>query len=360
MGIVLPGPIYDLVAPGHPFLLPPNPGDTPVNIGVTAALIAAADRIHKESLRQWQEYNNLHAALKDKLAAAVDPIYLQSIRNRRSAFTTVTLREMFQHLFDTYSQLDGMQIHNNRLRLHDPWDPSGRLEDLISHLEDVQELATDANRPIPNTDLVDAGFTSVFTCGLYDDECKTWESRPAADHTWPNFKAHFLQAQATLIRRQSRSTSNSGYTANAATQEMEDLVGRLVATNENYITTSRQEYASFAANTQQSSAAAQQRTTADFSKLFLELQALRTESQALRTEVVALKAGRPARTGRRPPADTRTRRTNYTPHDSYCWSHGFEIAATHNSSTCRQTLPGHRREATKDNMLGGSTLGQHT
>jgi hypothetical protein len=121
-------------------------------------------------LREWNEYNNLHNALKAKLVASVNPVYLQSIRNRRTAFGTSTLREMFQHLFNTYAQLDSIQ-------LHDAWDPAGRLEDLYSHLEDVQELATDANRPIPNADLIDAAYTTIYTCGLYDDECKTWEAK---------------------------------------------------------------------------------------------------------------------------------------------------------------------------------------
>jgi hypothetical protein len=352
MGIVLPGPIYDLVAPGHPFLLPPNPGETPVIVGATAALISAAERQHREALRQWQEYNNLHEALKDKLEAAIAPIYLQSIRNRRSAFTQVTLREMFQHLFDTYSNLDSLQIHKNKMRLNEEWDPSGRLEDLISHLEDVQELSTDAHRPIPNSDLVDAGLHCVYGSGLYDVEYATWEARPTAEHTWPNFKSHFLQAQAILTRRQTRTASSAGYTANAATQELEDLVGRLVANNENHNTTARQDYAAFAATSQQSSITAQQRSEDAMAKMALQL-------QALQTEVGALRAARPPRAGRRPPADTR-RRPAYRPHDSYCWSHGFEVGPTHNSSTCRQTLPGHKREATKDNMLGGSTLGQST
>jgi hypothetical protein len=351
MGIVLPAPIYDLVAPGTPFTLPQNPGQTPALAGNTAALIAQAERRHKESLRQWYEYNSLHEALKDKLAESVDPIYLQGIRMRRNIFAQVSLREMFLHLFNNYSQLDGMQIHKNRQRLYEPWDPSSRIEDLIGHLEDVQELATDAGRPIPDTDVVDASYSSIYTCGLYDDECKTWEARPDADRTWSNFKRHFLEAQTVLTRRRSRSTRKSGYTANAATGEMEDLVGRLVATNESYINTSRQDYAAFAANTQQRSADAQQRSVDDFSRLFRELQDLKTEVTSLRAAQPS-----PSRAGRRSQPDSRRRTVSQN--DSYCWTHGFEVAPTHNSGNCRTTLPGHRTDATKDNMLGGSTLGQ--
>lgn len=37
----------------------------------------------------------------------------------------------------------------------------------------------------------------------------------------------------------------------------------------------------------------------------------------------------------------------------YCWSHGLTPNNTHNSKTCTSRQPGHRDEATVDNMLGG-------
>jgi hypothetical protein len=211
VGIVLPGPLYNLEVPGTPFLLPVNPGALPaIPTDANIAVISATERLHEESLRQWQEYSNLHAALKVKLEASVNPIYLQSICHRYKRFAQTTLLEIFQHLFDTYAPLDEAQVKANRLRLHDPWDPSGRLEDLICHLKDVQDMATeanlasDANRPILDMDLIAAAFSTIFSCGLYDFECKTWEARPAVECTWPNFKNHFLLAQTTLHRRNAR------------------------------------------------------------------------------------------------------------------------------------------------------------
>jgi hypothetical protein len=207
--------------------------------------------------------------------------------------------------------MNSIQASANRLRLHDPWDPSGRVEDLISHLEDVQELAADANQPIPDSHLVGAAFTNMFYCGLYDGECKAWEVRPADELTWPNFKTHFLEAQATLHRRRSRSTS-----------KIAALVGQLVAYNENYITTSRQECTSFVANNQK--------------KILQELQNMKTELAAIK-----FAPAKPQRV--------------FEKHDGYCWTHGFKVSKLHNSSTCKNTRPGHKQEATKDNMLGGST-----
>jgi hypothetical protein len=38
---------------------------------------------------------------------------------------------------------------------------------------------------------------------------------------------------------------------------------------------------------------------------------------------------------------------------AYCWYHGYGNNASHSSKTFTNPLPGHRTEATVDNMLGG-------
>ena len=43
---------------------------------------------------------------------------------------------------------------------------------------------------------------------------------------------------------------------------------------------------------------------------------------------------------------------------SYCWSHGYHVAANHNSKNCRNKKPGHQDEATRDNPMNGSTYGK--
>jgi hypothetical protein len=40
----------------------------------------------------------------------------------------------------------------------------------------------------------------------------------------------------------------------------------------------------------------------------------------------------------------------------YCWSHGYGSNTNHTSSTCTNPQPGHRMEATVDNMLGGCCI----
>jgi hypothetical protein len=41
---------------------------------------------------------------------------------------------------------------------------------------------------------------------------------------------------------------------------------------------------------------------------------------------------------------------------SYCWSHGLSHNTTHTSATCSFPQPGHQKEATVANMMGGCCI----
>jgi predicted RNase H-like nuclease (RuvC/YqgF family) len=46
------------------------------------------------------------------------------------------------------------------------------------------------------------------------------------------------------------------------------------------------------------------------------------------------------------------------PRTNYCWSHGFAVGVKHTSETCRMPKDGHQKAATRDNTMGGSTIGK--
>ena len=55
----------------------------------------------------------------------------------------------------------------------------------------------------------------VFKIGLYFEDCKAWNARPAAACTWDNFKTHFQTAQR-LLCDQLRTTKQAGFHSNLA------------------------------------------------------------------------------------------------------------------------------------------------
>jgi hypothetical protein len=86
-------------------------------------------------------------------------------------------------------------------------------------------------------------------------------------------------------------------------------------------------------------------------KLATQLEAAHALIAQLKSEIATLKikikhiwqGQRPART---------------TNNDSYCWSHGLQVAKSHTSTTCNVRKAGHQENATRIDTMGGVQWGR--
>jgi hypothetical protein len=86
-------------------------------------------------------------------------------------------------------------------------------------------------------------------------------------------------------------------------------------------------------------------------KLATQLEAAHALIAQLKSEIATLKIKiKPVWQGQRP-----ARTTN---NDSYCWSHGFQVAKSHTSATCNVRKAGHQETATKVDTMGGVQWGK--
>jgi hypothetical protein len=56
-------------------------------------------------------------------------------------------------------------------------------------------------------------------------------------------------------------------------------------------------------------------------------------------------------------SNTYVRKYYKTKNDNYCWSHGYQVGVAHTSANCTKKAPCHNDGATKNNIMGGYTLG---
>jgi hypothetical protein len=81
-------------------------------------------------------------------------------------------------------------------------------------------------------------------------------------------------------------------------------------------------------------------------KLATQLEAAHAQIAQLKNEIATLKNKiKPAWQGQRP--------VKTTNNDSYCWSHGYQVAKLHTSATCNMKKSGHQDAANKSNTMGG-------
>jgi hypothetical protein len=86
-------------------------------------------------------------------------------------------------------------------------------------------------------------------------------------------------------------------------------------------------------------------------KLATQLKAAHAQISQLKNEIATLKNKiKPAWQGQRP------FKTTYN--DSYCWSHGYQVAKSHTSATYNMKKSGHQDEVNKSNPMGGVQWGK--
>jgi predicted RNase H-like nuclease (RuvC/YqgF family) len=91
--------------------------------------------------------------------------------------------------------------------------------------------------------------------------------------------------------------------------------------------------------------------TATNAKLAAQLEAAHTLITQLKNDITTLRSKiKPAWQGQRP--------VKTTNNDSYCWSHGYQVAKSHTSATCTMKKSGHQDAATKGNTMGGVQWGK--
>jgi hypothetical protein len=162
--------------------------------------------------------------------------------------------------------------------------------------------------------------------------CRRWNEKHAIEKTWTQFKSHFAAAHRQHKQMQGESAATDGYhSANAAVSHNEDQMAEaMIGALANLATATAADRGVVTALTQANYRLAKQ--LEDNSNELRELKAL------LKKESIE-KRGQ--------------RSFNPSPR-KYCWTHGYKVGSTHKSLTCKLPKPGHKKEATRADNMGGS------
>ena len=100
------------------FVAPVNPGLLPI-IPVNATVAATSElvRQHTESKRAWREYHDVDKALKQQLLGAVDDVYVRTLRNRLTGYSSTTVWQLLDHLLTTYGRITPTDLSHNDARM---------------------------------------------------------------------------------------------------------------------------------------------------------------------------------------------------------------------------------------------------
>jgi hypothetical protein len=188
--------------------------------------------------------------------------------------------------------------------------------------------------------IVNVAYTLVFNTGLFPNACRAWQSRAIAAKTWAQFKINFATAHHEF-RLTNQTAQQSGFhSANMMIEKgRDDSMQETAETITQLATATASDWGTDAT------------LIITNAKLANQLEKSHTLIAQLKSEIASLKGKiKPAWQGQRPSKPTNN--------DSYCWSHGYQVAKSHTSATCNVRKNGHQEAVTKINTMGGVQWGK--
>ena len=182
-----------------PFDPPVNPGQHPfIPEGSAGPQAASMWQEHEDRFNEFLTYDQTDKALKSLLIAAVDEACIRSLRHEYVGYANVTTLTILNHLCDSYARVTPTDLEENNKRLKEACDPNQTFETLADQVEDAMEYAAAGKNPCTPKQIVNIAHALVFNTGVYNDNCKTWRTKPVEEQTWEAFKTFFTKANQDL------------------------------------------------------------------------------------------------------------------------------------------------------------------
>jgi hypothetical protein len=232
------------------------------------------------------------------------------------------------------------ELTQNYKRLNTPYDPNQPIKTLSQKIQEARAFAIAGGQPYGAATIVNVAYTLVFNTGLFPDACRSWHSRAITIKTLAQFKLDFATAHREY-RLTNQNAQQSGFHSvnmmieQGRDESMQDTVDAIVQ-----LATAAASYRGQVAT-----------LTTTNAKFATQLEAAHAQIAQLKNEIATLKNKiKPAWQGKRP--------IKTTNNDSYCWSHGYQVAKSHMSATCNMKKSGNQDAANKRNTMGGVQWGK--
>jgi hypothetical protein len=182
-----------------------------------------------ENIKLFRTYNNVQIALKQQILAAVNNIYVRTLRNTHTGYAMVTTLQILTHLYTTYGKLTPMAMQENDRHFRNPYNPAEPFEILVQKLEEAQDFAAAGNQAHTAQQIVSNAYSLIHNTGMFIDACREWRRRPKDEKTWTNFKTHFAQAHTELGELTHTSQAGGYHNANNAFTNFATNSGKALA-----------------------------------------------------------------------------------------------------------------------------------
>jgi hypothetical protein len=164
------------------------------------------EAIHKIKLRDYASYDAAERATAKFIRDAVDEIWYRDLRHDRSYYTTVTAKQLIDHLDANCGGLHPSELVTLPTEMMGYYATTDGIPEYINMLEEAQRKLARANLPMSDDQLLAIASTLVLASDHFPRPTDEWEARPRATKTWPAWKLHY---RAAHLARKRHNFSNS-------------------------------------------------------------------------------------------------------------------------------------------------------
>ena len=296
--------------------------------------------------------------LRNQLLEAVDEDYYMELYDTIFRYDRVSPADFLSHILKYYAVIDDDVLEDNKKDFEEPPDMSQPIDLYYRKQERCRQLATDGNVPISQADMVLKLQIHMGKSGMVNGAYTKWKRKPAVDRQWAPGKIFFRLAikeagNITKLAGESDFSANSltqlkKNTQNAVREEMVEQMGEAF------------DNLAMAATAKQDTLDSMAKSIADLTDANARLtKANQTLTQQLQKALAGGNRGSGGGgSGGGAHNNTQQEKTfpPWTDPDAYCHTCGYKLRKGHTSANCpkAKNRPGHQKNATRANPMGGS------
>jgi hypothetical protein len=199
LGLIISDASFAMIAPtteAGPTIwkTPQAPGRASANTDGTAAQTSTARHIWEEDVQTYQTYTSVQQALKKHIISVFEPMCLDILNDNVVAYTSISARDMLDHLFETYGNITTVDLDINFEKMRRAWDPQQPVESLFKQIQDCAKYSQAGGVLIGHPQQINVGYANIFATGNFMSACRRWNEKHAIAKTWTQFKTHFAAA----------------------------------------------------------------------------------------------------------------------------------------------------------------------
>jgi hypothetical protein len=186
LGLIISDASYSNIDPptaeAPTFWEKPNaPGRAPATTDGTAAQVIAAHHVWEEDVQTYRTYTSVQQALKKKIISVFEPMYLEILNDNMVGYANISVRDMVDHLFETYGNITTVDLEINFVHPCRAWDPQQPVETFSKQIQDFADYSETGGVLIVPSQQINVGYAQIFAMGHFMSACRRWNEKPAAE-----------------------------------------------------------------------------------------------------------------------------------------------------------------------------------